>query len=373
MKKNMQTHESPSASHTRLAEISALTFGTLSDSEVLGLLAERKHLQELERTYAQAQAAEARIREQEEEKKRAAEARQRADLQAQIETLNHSISPDKADAELLKLVAERQALEKELEDLGKKTAASDDREERGKQDITSAVKVSDTLGGDGTYEGRASLELTPEFPATATPVETLDTAGPAQAFKQSLKEEFGHEGIMDDGFAEGSELHRYLDQLKNNTGSLGTLLQEMPLEAKKNKQFMLKVAEIDSAYAMHYADSDTLKRDEEFNIKIASMKNNRNSGNALAEMLPEARTSKVVLAAVRQDYRNVKFLKPEMEDYDEILNMAKKATLEKLRDLKEATDISLLIPKPLQQDHAFMAEIEQLGETRQAQSAAKPS
>lgn len=139
-------------------------------------------------------------------------------------------------------------------------------------------------------------------------------------------------------------------------GSLGTFLQEMPLEAKAHKQFMLKVAELDPAYAMHYADK-TLKMNESFNVRIAAMKNPRNSGNPLAEMLPEARTSRVVLTAVRQDYRNVKFVQPTMEDYDEILRIAKMATLKKVQELQEAVDITLIVPRPLSQDKRFMEQV----------------
>jgi hypothetical protein len=183
-------------------------------------------------------------------------------------------------------------------------------------------------------------------------------AEPTPSFKKSLKEEFGQETIEED-LPEGGELQRYLNQLKNNTGALGTLLQEMPADAKKNKAFMLQVAEIDPAYAMHYSDKE-LKKNESFNIKIASMKNPRNSGNALAEMLPEARTSRVVLVAVKQDYRNVKFVQPNMADYDEIIRIAKKVTLEKLNDLKSAADMLLIIPRLLQQDKQFMAEAKEI-------------
>ena len=169
---------------------------------------------------------------------------------------------------------------------------------------------------------------------------------------------------------EGSAFSGYLHQLQDNTGALGTLLQGMPLDAKKNKAFMLKVAEIDPAYAMHYADQDTLKRDEDFNIRIASMKNPRNSGNALAEMLPEMRTSKVVLAAVKQDYRNIKLVRPEMAEYDEMMRIAKKAALEKIADLREAADITLLVPRVLQQDKEFMRAVAHATASPESETAA---
>jgi RNase P subunit RPR2 len=51
-----------------------------------------------------------------------------------------------------------------------------------------------------------------------------------------------------------------------------------------------------------------------------------------------------------------------MEDYDEIMRIAKKVTLEKLKDLKSAADMTFIIPRPLQQDRQFMAEVKMIAE-----------
>lgn len=122
---------------------------------------------------------------------------------------------------------------------------------------------------------------------------------------------------------------------------------------------MLRVALIDPAYAMHYAVDD-LRRDEDFHIKVAATRNTRGSGNALAEMDPEMHTERVVLAATREDFRNVRFVSQDMPLYDEILSVAKKGVLEKASELKEAISLSAFIPKVLQQDQAFMAQVEKV-------------
>lgn len=336
-----------------------MTFENLSDDEVLRLLAERKRLEELQREYEKLQ------KEEEErlllEKKNAEEheenERKKEALAQAIEKLNRSISPDKADDELLALIAERKALEQELENIGIDSPRSVSAE----MIVEPAAIPATDMPGESLPEKKETVIEKQEIslpPETSIPekMEEKQEEPLQPSFRKSLKEEFGQEGILTDGLQEGGELHRYLDQLKNNTGSLGTLLQEMPIDAKKNKAFMLKVAEIDSAYAMHYADNE-LKKDEDFNIRIATMKNQRNSGNPLAEMLPEARTSKVVLAAVKQDYRNIKFVQPNMAEYDEMMRIAKNVAMEKIKDLKDAADLMLLIPRPLQQDKQFMAEV----------------
>lgn len=358
----------------RLQEIAEIKFGELADDDMLQLLAERKRLIEIKSEYdrflkeaeklrkekerlkkeeeerlrkekeekERLQKEQERLRKEEEDRlrkekeekrlalekehaeKREAFTRKKQTLVKEIEELNQAISPAKADDDLLMLIAQRKKLEKELREVEAKLLNEPST------DISQTVSV----------EAAAEIEE--------------KKAEPLPSFRESLKKEFGDEEIGED-FPEGGELHRYLTQLKNNTGSLGTLLQEMPADAKKNKAFMLQVAEIDPAYAMHYAGLE-LKKDEDFNVRAASLKNPRNSGNALAEMLTEARTSRVVLAAVKQDYRNVKFIQPNMEDYDEIMRIAKKATLEKLQSFKSAADMLLIIPRPLQQDRQFMEE-----------------
>ena len=372
MAKNTKTEVGLTEHHERLAEIAAIKFEKLSDDEVLRLLAERKRLEELQAQYQKLQKEEEErvLLEKRNAEKLKEKEKQRALLEEQIETLNRSITPDKADEELLALVAERKILEEELENVGQENVPSL-TEETAAETISVAVAgvpESQIASEDLSRENNKNAAPKEESGEVVSPVaepskivvaETIPVSfdqAPSE-LKSSLKEEFGQEGIRLNDFKEEGELHRYLDQLKNNTGALGTLLQEMPLDAKRNKAFMLQVAEIDSAYAMHYADKDTLKQDEDFNIRIASMKNPRNSGNALAEMLPEARTSKVVLAAVKQDYQNVRFIQPNMAEYDEIMNIAKKVALKKIAELKDATDVLMLIPRPLQQDKQFMSEV----------------
>lgn len=366
MVKNTKIEKGAIEERERLAAIAEMKFGALSDDEVLALLAERKHLEVLQSEYAaqkkkEEEKAQEQARIEEEHRKQQEEVVHKKEALAQaIATLNESLSPDKTDNELLTFIKQRKALEKELEALNSMSESSEP---------TLAVSIPQSAPLPPIEsEQAAAIEDEPQNTAPAEvslpdeikiPISIAEKNGTESAvanFKQSLKEDFGTEGIQDNDIAQGSELYRYLEQLKNNVGSLSTFLQEMPAQAKKNKAFMLKVAEIDPAYAMHYADAVTLKRDEDFNIKIASMKNPRNSGNALAEMLPEVRTSKVILAGVKQDYRNIKFIQPNMEAYDEIMGIAKKATLTRLKELKEAADMMLIIPRLLQEDKLFMEE-----------------
>lgn len=354
----------------RLQEIAEIRFGTLSDDEILRFLAERKRLTDVEREYEKVQKEEeARLeRERKAAENLKATEKKKAVISKKIEELNKLISPEKPDDDLLVLVAERRELEKELEEAGREAPP---RKEETMPDLAPpAPAAAETI----LEKGLPKLE--PELKAVAPAVVSKEEAAgadekkeavteiPSGAFKAHADEGYGREKIQSDNIEGGSEFQRYFDQLKDNVGSLGTLLQNMPLDAKKNKAFMLKVAEIDPAYAMHYADKETLKRDEDFNMRVASMKNPRNSGNAIAEMLPEARTSKVLLAAVKQDYRNVRFIQPSMADYDEMISIAKRGALEKVKSLKEAADILLLIPKPLQQDKPFMLQVREITEPK---------
>lgn len=359
MAKSMKKGEDISAHNERLQEIAAMTFENLSDDEVLRFLAERKRLEELQREYEKLQKEEEErlLLEQKDAEKREEAEQKKGALMKEIERLNKSISPEKPDDELLALIAERKTLEQELENVGKDSQDAPSETAA----VEPAAILEADIEGENLYVKKEAAAEKQEMslpPETDTPEKTEEKREepPQPNLKESLKEEFGQEGILADDLQEGGKLHHYLDQLKNSTGSLGTLLQEMPADAKRNKAFMLKVAEIDSAYAMHYADNE-LKKDEDFNVRIAAMKNQRNSGNPLAEMLPEARTSKVVLAAVKQDYRNIKFIQPNMEAYDEMMRIGKKVTLEKVKELKDAADLMLLIPRPLQQDKEFMAEV----------------
>lgn len=370
MTKTIQGQSPLGESKKRLQEIAEMQFGTLSDDEVLRFLAERKRLTDLEHEYEKVQKEEeARL----ERERKAAESlvvveKKKAAVTKKIEELNKSISPEKPDDDLLVLVAKRRELEKELEELGggvlsgtgkavsvpappasaaAKTIPEQDIPKPGPEPnvtVPSVVSKKEEVLADEKKE--AVAEVVP------------------QVLEARVDEMYGREKIQSDETVNGSEFQRYLHQLKDNVGSLGTLLQNMPLDAKKNKAFMLKVAEIDPAYAVHYADKDTLKRDEDFNIRVASMKNPRHSGNAIAEMLPEARTSEVLLAAVKQDYRNVRFSQPSMAAYDEMISIAKKEALEKVKSLKDAADIMLLIPKPLQQDKSFMQQVKEIAEPK---------
>ncbi|MGK2849178.1 MAG: hypothetical protein ACSLEX_03870 [Minisyncoccota bacterium] len=345
----------------RLQEIANLKLGMLSDDEVLSLLSERAQLLIRE--------AEEKRQEVEEKQREAERKRQEAELaekqrlaneqimtlRQEIALLNQSISPEKSDNELLVFVKQRKELEERLEHL--ESESTNVSSSVAHPIETEHLPTSPILPVDMSTltQGNTATSKAHEISSSLSSVVSVPSVE-SKNFKDAFQPIFGAETIEQDTLHEDSTLQHYLNQLKNNVGSLGTFLQEMPLEAKAHKQFMLKVAELDPAYAMHYADK-TLKMNESFNVRIAAMKNPRNSGNPLAEMLPEARTSRVVLTAVRQDYRNVKFVQPTMEDYDEILRIAKMATLKKVQELQEAVDITLIVPRPLSQDKRFMEQV----------------
>lgn len=357
MAKTAQTQNTPGENKKRLQEIAEIQFGTLSDDEALRFLAERKRLSDLEREYEKIQEEEtARLEQKKKEDDVKRVAKEKALTLQKIEELNKSISPDKPDEDLLHLIGERKKLEEELAVLNGEVAPE-------KEESLPATPPLQVVEVSPQSEQQAVVpeeEILSEEEKEETVIEAVQ-----QGIKTPVGEEYGVETIRDDSVGI-RKFQIYLDKLKDNIGSLGELLQGMPLEAKKNKAFMLKVAEIDPAYAMHYADTETLKRDEDFNLRIASLDNPRNSGNALAEMLPEARTSKVLLAAVKQDYRNVKFIQPRMANYDEMIDIAKKSTLEKVKNLKDAVDIMTLVPKLLQHDKQFMLQVRSLTEPEQA-------
>lgn len=356
----------------RLQEIAEVRFGMLSDDEILRFLAERKRLSDVEREYEKVQKEEvARLeREKKEEDLKAVE-KKKTTILKKIEELNKSISGKMSDDDLLVLVARRKELEKEVAESGGETHPQKEEILPAPTPPAQVALVPDVLPEKEFAEPKTEVRVAAPKEGgeagsggekKAVTDETL-----SRGLKNHIEEEYGDEKISNSGIEEGTEFQRYFDQLKNNVGSLGTLLQNMPLDAKKNKAFMLRVAKIDPAYAMHFADKETLKRDEDFNLRIASLDNPRNSGNALAEMLPEARTSKVLLAAVKQDYRNVRFIQPDMADYDEMMSIAKRAALEKVKNLKEATDILLLIPKLLQQDKQFMLQVKEITGPKKAE------
>lgn len=367
MRKSIPKTEDIEQYRKRLVEISEMKFGTLSDDDILHTLAERKEISLLEEheqerlAQEKKEAEEKALQEQKEaeekvqKEKEASEARVRHEkvslIEQKITVLNQSISPDKKDDDLLALIQERRTLEEELASLNRS---------KGPAEVVPEKLIA--VVPEETVVPEVPLKEIVSFAQKATPEVSgehlSDSFPPALARKQ--EEEFGTEAIESMGINENSQFARYLDQLKSNAGSLGEFLQQLPLEAKKNKAFMLKVAEVDPAYAMHYADPNTLKMDEDFNMRIASLDNPRNSGNALSEMLPDARTSKVLLVAVRRDYRNVKFIEPQMSDYDELISIAKKGTLRRIAELKEAADIDLIVPRILQKDKTFMTEAREL-------------
>ncbi|MEK7549391.1 MAG: hypothetical protein AAB519_00185 [Patescibacteria group bacterium] len=328
------------SSNARLQEIGEMRFGTLSDEQILSLLVERKRLFELE------------TEKQKKEEQDALFQSKKKELLEKIEVLNAAISPDKEDEELLHLVEERKKLEEELDSL--EGVSSEE------------AKPAPVLKEETVPESVPEKEMSrvPEEIVSQEEEkkeESIHVSEPASVIEEKKEEtivsDFGGEGRLSDTLEESGEMQQYIHELEANRESLGSFLQGVSAVAKKNRKFMERVAEIDPAYAMHYADP-SLKKDEGFNVFVASRKNDRNSGNALAEMLPEARTGKVVLAGTKQDYRNVRFLLPTMAEYDEVLQIAKQGALEKVDELKEAADVMLLIPKILQKDGAFMKEVE---------------
>lgn len=342
----------------RLEEIHNTVLEELSDEQVLEILAERKQLTEeialLEKEEQSALSKEAELKSQQEK------------LQREIALLNQEISPSKEDEELLRLIGERKKLEEALEKV-----------EQSLKDFLMETKVSESSAPEkkevaaekvvGGISAEISEEALEEKSVAAPVSEEIE---PAPLGEESLSESqsrellfkddvFGKEEIRLEESDSSEKFSFLLPQLESSRDSLGSFLQSVPEEARENTFFMLKVATIDPAYAMHYA-SGALLQDESFHIKIANMKNTRNTGNALAEMSPAMRTGAVVLAAVRHDFRNVRFALPAMPEYDEILTIAKKGALEKVRDLKEVVDLSVLIPKILQKDKAFMEAAKQV-------------
>lgn len=314
----------------RLEEIAKSSLGALSDDEVLALLAERKKITELvhEATLA------------EEEKRKTEEKELRETIAHELARLNALISPDKPDDELIHLVEERRGWEEKLADLENPQSAQK------KVASVSQTSIDKPSQERVTLSPHEAPELPPEEHA-AVPL----SAG--------VDHGFGRESIVGNSLEENSDFARIVENIKRNTSSIGKILEELSLATRRNKDFMLAVAQIDAAYAMHYADV-SLKKDEDFNLKVIALKNERRSGSVLAEMLPEARTSKVVMAAVKQDYRNVRFALPQMEEYDAILERAKIGALDKIKDLKEGVDISFLVPKILQKDQEFMKKVAEI-------------
>lgn len=408
MKKTMSPAETDQPKELKHLQVIADTkIGVLTDDQVLGLLAERKRLTEWKLRDEEARQALAIARKQKEE---------RMTLEVSLATLNQSITPDKPDAELLALIKERQQIEAEIESIERdssevdpdmtsateslpenpmtvvngervtevsvkqvddKEAEAEQRGETGEEAVEhltekptkeraegeqseyretrEASSVLEPISADETTESRAESEP-PVIPDSVS-VSSLD-----------LKDNFGRETIEKDDLGTNNEFGRFLEQLRSSTSSLGTILQDMPAEAKRNKAFMLKVAEIDPAFAIHYADPVVLKKDDDFNARVAAMKNHRQSGEPLTEMSPEMRTNRVVLAAVNRNYLNIRFANAGMSDYEKMLEIAKKSAIEKIKNLKDATDVAMLIPRALQKNRLFMNEVEKITHPSQSDS-----
>ena len=390
---------SPAEIKYRLSEIAATNIQDLSDEAVLALLQERKKLTE---ELAQAEAKKKEAEEAAEKARIAAEAeeeRKRAEqqaLEAKLTEINKDITPDQDDEKLLKLIQERKKIEAELEALTGSAPAPVVLEEvvsqepektpvETEEEVVLAEEAS--LPEVSEQEELVQQEVpvgeneprVPELPAEEeqkekepeegeekvsirqdleyTPSERVSkTTGKVSAVKPVL----GEERIEVDDSLQTTEFQGYLSELKDNLSTLGSFLQALPKEVKRNRAFMLEVAKVDPAYAMHYADKDTLKKDESFNVAIARMNNQRNTGNALSEMLPEMRTGQVVLEGVKNDFRNVRFARPEMAEYEEIIHIAQKGTLEAMQSLKDAHDIKSFVPPILQKDKAFMIKVQNL-------------
>lgn len=331
----------------RLEEIARVSLGVLSDEEVLHLLAERKQLQELEEQYEKLQEEQEMLAQIETEK---------MEIRGEIDRLNKLITAEKPDDELIHLIEERKiweakmiALEEGNGDVSIEKAAP---EEGSAVEELTQKQGNDVIIAPVTAASQNEQSLSNEVPAQ---MEARETSTGTEGI---IDRDFGGEKVGDVEFDEASEFYPYLEQIRGSSGSIGRILEGLPANAKRDKLFMLAVAKIDPSYAMHYADQNTLKRDPDFNIKVAAMRNTKGSGSALSEMLPEARTPQVVMAAIKADYRNVRFLLPQMEGYDDMLARAKNGALQKVKELKDGASLSLLLPKILQKDKEFMKQIE---------------
>ena len=348
------------ANTERLTAIAATALGVLSDESVLELLAERRTLEKENAAYTQE-------RDEKHEKAMAAAAERQA-IEQELAELNTSITPDKDDDTLLALVAERKKLEAKLAALGEpegivvvdsipETDASKPAEEKPAEE---PEKIIESPVAEEVVEAKEEpVEVSKPEPVVVAPVESeKETKNDEKEPKKVVDERIGEERI--NMTTSSSDAKEFLQLLSENPDDALSRLESLPDELKKDKGFMLKVAAVDPAYAMHYADAKTLKKNEEFNVKIASLNNPRNSGNPLAEMLSEARTAPVVMAAVKNDFRNLRYAMPDMEGYADMLEIAKKQAREKVKSLGQAVDLRMFLPKALRDDQAFLEEAEQI-------------
>ncbi len=324
----------------RLKEIQTTSLEGLSDEAVLELLAERKHVENALLEYIRA------------EKEHESLIEEEHNVEDRIASLNQEISPEKNDEELLALVQERHQLEEELIKIHQEL---EEPLPKAEEEISEPKKVQPPKKEAPVESKEAVLEES----ETVAPEEKIEIT-PVNETKSLFKEDtFGREEIHFDNLKETGEFEKYVHQLESSRESLGSFMQTLPREARSNKSFMLRVAMIDPAYAMHYALGD-LRQDKSFHVQIAGTKNSRNSGNALAEMDQDMRTGEVILAATRQDFQNVHYVTEDMPEYDEIVAVAKKGALEKISQLKEAVSLEAIIPKILRTDENFMKKVEEV-------------
>ena len=331
----------------RLREIALMTFSDLSDEAILEVLAERRLITKENEAYEE--------RRDEEMKRKAAETAERVALEQAIARLNASITPDQDDESLLSLVKQRKALEQKLEKLNGGLGITEEVVSKDASEELPVVQLDkeQELIVSTTTEG-VSVEA-PQIPEKELIQEEVQEEPSAQ---QTNDLAIGSEKV--DEVLGGKDAEEYLKLLQSNPDEALARLETLPEVLRKNKPFMLQVALVDPAYAMHYADAKTLKKEEDFNVKIASMKNPRNSGNPLAEMLSDMRTSKVVMAAIKNDFRNLRYATPAMEGYADMIDLAKQGAREKAKSLGQAIDIRLFLPKTLRDDRVFLEEIENI-------------
>lgn len=356
----------------RLQEISVMTFGSLTDEVVLELLAERRSLIKENDLYEN-------IRN--EQAKRVAEltAEEQA-LEHELEELNAAITPDKDDDTLLKLIQRRKELESKLEVLGaeERELSIGSPHEEGRSMPNPSLDDAPVSAGlpleEEPEEGVEEAKVQPQVVLSTPTVQSIEDISQEESrepvVQEPIREEkprkekvldalIGSEGIKGVNDQEALE---YLQFLHTNPEEALARLETLSEHLRKDKLFMLEVAKVDPAYAMHYADSKTLKRDEDFNVRIAGMKNPRDSGNPLAEMLSDMRTHQVVMAAVKQDFRNLRYATRSMEGYAEMVEIAKREAREKVRSLGQAVDVRVFLPKTLREDREFLKEIEDIVE-----------
>ncbi|MBP7060799.1 MAG: hypothetical protein KBA91_02360 [Candidatus Moranbacteria bacterium] len=320
----------------RLEQIAHTVFGELSDDQILQLLAERKQLEDLKMQYEAAQQTQQQVTTAQTE---------RTTVLAELDRLNALITPAQPDDELIHLVEERKTWEEKLKKVDATLVSLGHKEEN----TTTAAPLVPAPPVKKSRETSAPIRDVP-----------VTDVAPAEPEEPVIDKDFGAQRIVETALDPQSELGKYLEQIQANPETMGKTLDALPASAKRDKSFMLAVAEIDPAYAMHYADKDVLKKDEDFNVRVVSIKGKRSSGSVLAEMLPEARTEQVAITALKQDYRNIRYVLPQMAGYEEMMEKAKKATLEKVKELKDSVDVGLLVPKILQKDKAFMAQVEKI-------------